>query len=213
MNLSKLALALGMAESAPESEIFAKAASVVTEGAQAKEKFTKLSTEHSALVAEVEKQGFKVEGVKLSRLEPVSLSLEAKPEDDDEKKALKAALLAAEKTALSTGVSTNKEFVKKLAADMKMPPALMSLAEEVLSVRGELEAVCLSKDGNIELTKTKNFPAKVKSLLEQLATFKGVKFSTQSETPATDEAKAKAEREKLAKDMLSRAQPEAAAAK
>ncbi len=195
MNIGKLALALGLAETAAEDQVFAKAASVVTEGAEAKKKFDKLSTDHAALVAEVEKQGFKVDGTSLSLLAPLKLDLAAKDGDDEEKKALKAALLASE-TGKSIGLlSENKKFVKQLADSMKLPPALMSLAEECLSVREEVETLSLSKDGKgVELKKCKDFPAKVKTLLEALSSMKGVKFATKAEVPNTD-----ADAEKLAR--------------
>lgn len=200
--MDKLIELLGLPKDSPQEKVYAALAVRIAEGDAAKVSFDQLSSEAVKL-------GFKVEGTKLSRVEPLRLDLVAKPEDDDEKKALKAALLEAENKTVAAGLSSNKEYVKKLAADLKLPPAEMAIVEECLSVRGEMEALMLSKDGKVEVRKTQELPKKLRSLFDRLVGMKGVKFSTGSEIPSSDEEKAKAEREKAAKSMLSAVQPEA----
>lgn len=208
MNLQKLAESLGLPKDSPEATVFEALAKRDAEGRAAVVSLGKLTGQLPAI-------GLKLEADKLVRVEP--LKLDIKPEDDDEKKELKKKLLEAEQDKLVAKLSADKGFVAKIAGDLKMPPAMIALAEEVLSVRGELEAVCLSKDGKgIELRKTADFPGKVKNLLEQLASFKGVKFADpKAGEPKTDEELAKAERAKLAEELVKKQEPteEAAAAK
>jgi hypothetical protein len=208
MDLSKLAATLGLPKESTESVVFEALAKRDAEGRAAVESL-------SAVAAELPKHGFKLEAGKLvgPPAAPVRLDLAAKAEDDEEKKALKAALLAAEEKSIATGLSSNKEYVKKLAADLKLPPAAMSIVEECLSVRGEMEALALSKDGKVEVRKTQDLPKKLRTLLDQLVGMKGVKFSTENESPKTEADAEKAAREKAFKEHFSKHVEEVPAAK
>ncbi len=85
---------------------------------------------------------------------------------------------------------------------MQLPPALQILAQEVMGVRGELEAVLLSTDGKgLEVKKLEGFPAKIKQLMEGIVNLKGGKLS--QSLANVDEA---AERVKLAREMVARAE-------
>ena len=72
----------------------------------------------------------------------------------------------------------------------------MGLATEVLSVRDEMEALMLSKDGKaVQISKVKDFPAKVEKLLLAIVSLKGSKTATPTEQ--TDEELAKKELERI----------------
>jgi hypothetical protein len=197
MNLEELAVSLKLPKESTEAVVFDALAKRDAEGRTAVESL-------SALTGQLPGFGIQLDGTKLVRLAPVTLDLEAKPEDDAEKVALKKALAEAEQAKAVAKLSSNAEFVTKLAADLKLPPAMIELSKEILSVQGELQALTLSKDGKVQMAKCQNFPDKVKSLLSQLAFFKGVKLSTPDggKEALSDEEAAKKEREKLAKEVV-----------
>lgn len=198
MDLSKLALSLGLPKESNEATVFEALAKRDAEGRAAVETL-------STLAGELPKHGFQLSGKVLSRLAPVSLSL--LPEEGDTAKELALKKLLAEKEEASNlaAVSANKAFVTKLSKEMKLPPALMSIAEEVLGVNGEMEALALSKDGKVELRRSKDFGSKVKGLLEALSSMKGVKFATDTEDQKPAEEEEAAKREKLAKELAAKA--------
>ncbi len=199
MNLEELALSLKLPKESAEAVVFEALAKRDAEGRKAVESLT-------ALTGQLTGFGMQLDGTKLVRLAPVTLDLEAKPEDDAEKVALKKALAEAEQAKTVAKLSSNVEFVTKLAADLKLPPAMIELSKEILSVQGELQALTLSKDGKVQTAKCQDFPAKVKSFLSQLASFKGVKFPAPDggKEALSDEEKARKERIKLADELAKR---------
>lgn len=206
MGIKILALALGMAEDAPEDQVFTKAAEFVKGSVEAKKKLEKLSTDHSALVAEVEKQGYTVEGAKLSKIEP--LKLDILESDDDEKKALKAELAKNRLRDQVAVAKSQQDIVTQLSKDLVLPPALKNIADEVFGVKGEIESMMLSKDGmNIELKKTANFPQKLETLIRGIVNLKGSKLKAAGAGEKVVEELDKKKGEEQVKAAVELAQP------
>jgi hypothetical protein len=198
MDLSKLAQRLGLPAESNEATVFEALAKRDAEGRAAVETL-------STLAGELPKHGFQLSGKVLSRLAPVSLDISPKEGDDEEKLALKKRLAAAEEAANLARLAENKAFVTKLSADMKLPPALMSTVEEVLGVRGEMEALALSKDGKVELRRSKDFGTTVRTLLEALSSMKGgPKFKTETKEAKPESEQDAETREKAALEVSKR---------
>ncbi len=204
MNLEKLALSLGLPKESDEAAVVLALSKRDAEGRAAVESL-------ASVAQDLPKFGIKLDGKSLVRLAPVPVELSAKEGDSEETKALKGRALAAEKTVQLSQLLSMKERIQKLALSLKVGPALLPTVERLAGVRGELEVLMLSKDGkDVELTKSKDFGAEFVGVLEQLSSMGGVKFPAPDggKEAKTDEEKASAEREKLAKEILARTQPQ-----
>ncbi len=195
MNLEKLAVSLGLPKESPEASVFEAVAKRDAEGRAAVESL-------AALRGELPKHGFTLDAKGLPvRVEP--LKLDIKEGDDDEKKELKRIVREAQEKELAAGLSSNKDFVLGLSKKLGMPPSMIALAEDILGVRGELEALTLSKDGKVEVKKTAELPKKLRSFMEQLSAFPGLKLGkTETAEPKADDELSREERLKLAKEVV-----------
>jgi hypothetical protein len=170
--LKLMAKTLGLPEDASPERIFeALVASqkLAAETKTAKDELAAEKSKTAKLIEQMAAHGFKLEGEKLSRTVAVELDVTPKDGDTDEVKAWKSEVAKTRQDEAMKRVNTNKAFVTKLAADLKLEPALTGLMEEVLGVKSELEAVTLSTDGkNLNLKKVGDFPGKLRGLFEKL---------------------------------------------
>lgn len=204
MDREALALSLKLPKESSEAVIFEALAKRDAEGRKAVDSLAKL-------VAQLPGFGIKLDGETLSRVEPVALDLLPDPADTPKEAEFKKRLLAVQAKDAVTAATANKEFVAKLAKDMKLPPAMVGLAEELLSCEGGGEALLLSKDGKtVNRAKIGSIAEKAKSLLSALSSLGGVKFATPESQP--DEALASTERKKIAEELAKKVQGETTAA-
>jgi len=193
MDREALALSLKLPKESSEAAIFEELAKRETEGRKAVDSLAKI-------VGQLPGFGIKLDGEALARVEPVSLDLQPDPSDTPKEADLKKRLLASAAKEAVASATANKAFVAKLAKDMKLPPGMIGLAEELLSVEGGGEAVLLSKDGQtVNRAKISSVAEKAKKLLESLSSIGGVKFETPSSEP--DEELAKKERVRIAEEL------------
>jgi len=136
MDLSKLAVALGLDKDSPSDKILTAAAKAVADGVTARESL-------SNLTAELPKHGFKLDQGKVIRTEPIALDIVIKPEDSPETIRLKEELLKGRKEAFAR----QQEQLNRLVASGKVAPAMAEKLGRFLSGIKEFEAIALSQDG------------------------------------------------------------------
>ena len=221
MDPKTMAVALGLPETATEAEIVKAAVNSrkASDDLKAEQEAHKASKSTLAKITEqVVANGFKVEGEKLSRVQVIELDVTPKEGDSDELKAFKANEAKRRETDALAKLSANKEFVLGLQKSLDLPPAMGKIAEEVLGVKGTLEALTLSTDGKgVDLRKLEDFPGKMRALLDGIIKAKPVK-GQQMQTLGTDRRKDDAgdttkSREELAKSVVELVQPEASGKK
>jgi len=138
MDLTKLRKALGLADTATEQEIFAASAQRITAGLAA-------TSENDKIKAALAAGGFKLEGDKVVQLAHPPTG--ARPDDDEEKKALKARLDAVEKDGARARIAAAQVEVEKLIKDGRVPPAVRTELTQLMSVAGKAQALALSAQG------------------------------------------------------------------
>jgi hypothetical protein len=228
MTTKEMALALGLPEAASDADILKAALNarkandevkVSQDAAKLAQEATKgVESKLSKVAEQLAANGFKLEGEKLVRVQVIELDVLPKEGDSDELKAFKANEAKRREAEGLARAGANKEYVLAMAKNLELPPALQGLAQEVLGVKGALEALTLSTDGKgVDMKKLEDFPAKMRTLLDGIIKAKPVKGAPMT-TLGTDrrkdsEALDKKGREELAKSVVDMVQPEAAGKK
>lgn len=153
MDWKKLALALGLDENTPQDQVAAKVVLLVSDskatvdGAKAREE---------KLAAELKAQGLSMsQDGKIVKVAPVSLDTEVKEGDSPEVQELKRRLAASEGVATKSRLSSVKAEVEGFVKSFKVPPAVKTELEQLLSISGKAEALSLSGAGDAAtVTKT-----------------------------------------------------------
>lgn len=198
MDLSKLALLLGLPKDTKPEEILAAA-----------EKAQEEAKANAAIATQLATLGFKVEDGKV-------VKLDAAPKTDREKE-LEATLEESRLQNAKAQLSLARSKAEAIVKGGKLPAAMQSRLERVLAVAGRTEAVALSTNDPRKVTNVAIDVAKeVGELFDAVPSILKEKLSTLPSLSAADVEAAKKQTEQLAtrsKDIASRNQPKEYAGK
>ena len=158
---AKLALALGLAESASEEDVFTAASKSIMASIDSQKNLTALSVEAA-------KHGLKLEGSTLVKVEPVTqLDTTIKPEDDAEKAELKKAIAANALETAKMKLSAVKGEAEAFVMAGKCPPALKEKLVRIIS-SGWAVSLSLSADGSQVVRTAVSISETVKEILSAM---------------------------------------------
>lgn len=142
MDLKALAKALGLPEETPADKILAAA----EKAGQAVTKLSAAETQASTLTAGLKEHGLELKDGKVVKLAAASTT--PSPTDDAEKVELKNRLANLEKTNALSAINSAKAQAEKFISEGRVPPAVRTELERVLSLAGKVEVLSLASDGN-----------------------------------------------------------------
>ncbi|MCJ2530696.1 MAG: phage protease [Candidatus Thermoplasmatota archaeon] len=158
--LKKLAVLMGLPETATPEEILAKAEELSEAG----------ETETEEVANALREEGFKYEGGKL-----VKLSFDPEPQQGDtpEMASMKEELSRVRQRQELGSATASLAFVEKLIGEGKIPPALKNEVLELASLSGKAEAILLGRTaGDVERIQV-DLSAALRGLLDKLPTLTG----------------------------------------
>jgi len=139
--LARLAESLGLPKDSPQDKVFAALAGRLAEGDAARESL-------SSMTGAVEKAGLRLDQGKLVKVNTIeALDLAIKPEDDEEKVALKKDALQRRLDAQKAELSGDLAAVEGLSKEGRLPPAVIEPLRKLVGLKGKVTALALSRDG------------------------------------------------------------------
>ncbi len=140
--LARLAESLGLPKDSPQDKVFAALAGRLADGDAAKESL-------STLTAAASSAGLRLDQGKLVKVNAVeALDLAIKEGGDEEKIALKKDALQRRLEAQKAQLAQDKALVEGLSKEGKLPPAVTGPLQKLITLRGKVEVLALSKDGS-----------------------------------------------------------------
>jgi hypothetical protein len=178
--LKNMAKALNLPESTPEAEILAKASEHVLAGGAAKVKLSSVAEQLAAA-------GFKLDGEKVVKLDPVTPKVDDSPEVKD----LKARVALQELESTKSKLSAAKTEVDSFLARGILPPAVKEPLSRIFASTGKLESLALSQDGQAIVRGTVDVLADLRAVLNAIPATSGtalarMRTANGAETPEAE---------------------------